>query len=352
VAPSTLALVGLFVLALFYTLYFARAVMVPIALAVLASFLLRPLVRGLQRLRIPESLGAALIVVTLIATLGLAIEAGSGPVADIVRAAPKALHTVEARLRPLRRPVEDMGRATEQVERLARGAPDDSAVVAQHESLASMLATSTQAVVVQAIVVMFLLYFLLSSGTAFVDKLARILPTPVAAAHVQQVAHDIESEVSIYLVTVTFINASIGVAIGLMAWGVGLPHPLLWGLMACVMNFIPYIGALVVAGVMTLTALAMLPFGQALLVPASYALVSGLEAYLVTPLVLGRRLMLDPVAVFLGVIFWGWLWGAAGALIAVPLLVVIKITCDHIEQLAPLAEILGRSKVAAKVSAP
>jgi len=346
--PSTVSVVGLFLLALFYTFYFARAVMLPITLAILASFLLRPLVRGLQRLHIPESLGAALVVIALIATLGLAIQAGSGPVTDIVKAAPEALRIVETKLRPLRRPVEEVGRATEQVERLARGtAPDaTTTTVAPRESLASMLASSTQAFVVQATVVMFLLYFLLASGTAFIGKLTRVLPTPGAAAHIHHVAHEIESEVSTYLVTTTFINAGIGVVIGCIAWGVGLPHPLLWGFIAGVMNFIPYLGAIVVASVMTLTAIALLPLRDAMLVPALYLLASSLEAYLVTPLVLGRRLLLDPVAVFIGVIFWGWLWGAAGALIAVPLLVVIKMTCDHFVQLVPIAEFLGGSKSA------
>lgn len=342
-APRSAALVGLFVLALFYTLYFARAVVLPVTLAVLGSFLLRPIVRALQRLRIPEALGAAIVLVVLGALLGFGVQALAGPAADLVHAAPQSLRTVEAKLRPLRRPVEDVSRATEQVERFARGQPSGPVVV-QQESFGSMLATGTVTFVVQAVLVAFLLYFLLASGQSFVRKLSFMLRSSEAAERIQRVAHEVEREVSEYLLTVTLINLSIGIAIGVLAWQVGLTSPLLWGIAAAVMNYIPYLGALVVATLMTLTAVATLPLETALLVPLFYAITSSVEAYLVTPVVVGRTLTLDPVAVFLGVIFWGWLWGVAGALIAVPLLVVVKITCEHFDQLAPVAALLGQRR--------
>jgi len=155
-------------------------------------------------------------------------------------------------------------------------------------------------------------------------------------------ARQVESEVSRYLGTVTLINIGEGTAVGLVAYLLGMPTPVLWGVMAALLPYIPFLGAMV--GIGTTAVVALLTFqetGRALLMPLAYMAINFTQAYLVTPLLLGRRLTLNPVVIFLGLTFWGWMWGVVGALIAVPLLVIFKILCDHSERLAPIGEFLG-----------
>ena len=339
------ALTALLVFAVFYTIYFARGFFLPIVLAIMASFVLRPFVRGLQRARVPEALGAALIVGVLVTGAAAGINALAGPVAEFAKNAPETLREVEAKVRELRKPVEDVNRATEQVEHIARGDGDkERAVVVQRETLASVLGSSMRAFVVQSVIFVFLLYFVLASGQAFLDKASRILPWPGATTRVRELARHIEREASIYLLTVALINGVEGIAIGIMAWWVGLDHPVLWGILAATFNFVPYLGAITCCSIMTLVALAALPLERALLVPLCYGIIGSIEGYLVTPVVLGRRLTLDPLAVFVAVVFWGWLWGVVGAVVAVPILVVGKIACEHVPGAEPIAALIGRAE--------
>jgi predicted PurR-regulated permease PerM len=151
-----------------------------------------------------------------------------------------------------------------------------------------------------------------------------------------------QSQVSLYLLTTTMINAGVGVATGVALALVGMPNPVLWGVVAAVLNFVPYIGGLVNTIVLTLAAfLAFEDTGQALLVPIVFTVINILEGNLITPMVLGRRMRLNTVAVFIGLVFWWYLWGIPGAILAVPMMATIKIACDHIESLAPIGEFLA-----------
>jgi predicted PurR-regulated permease PerM len=142
---------------------------------------------------------------------------------------------------------------------------------------------------------------------------------------------------------VAAINAALGTAAGLVFWGLGMPNPALWGALGFVLNFIPYVGAVFTIGITALVAAATFPhLGQAILVPASYLALGTIEGNFVTPHILGKRLVLNPVVIFIGLVFWGWMWGILGALLAIPMLVMVKIICDHIEPLAPLGEFLGK----------
>jgi predicted PurR-regulated permease PerM len=156
------------------------------------------------------------------------------------------------------------------------------------------------------------------------------------------ISRQMEADISMYLFTVTIISVGEGAAVGLAMYFIGLPNPLLWGVMAGILNFIPYLGSLV--GVVVLTLVALLSFesiGHILLVPAAYLVIDFVEAYLVSPFVLSKRLTLNPVVLLIWLLFWGWLWGAAGALMAIPLLASFKIVCDHIEALQPVGEFIG-----------
>jgi predicted PurR-regulated permease PerM len=191
-------------------------------------------------------------------------------------------------------------------------------------------------------VTIILLYFLLASGNLFLQKLVRVLPRFQDKRIAVTIVRQIEKDISLYLLTVTMINAGLGVAVGTAMYGLGMPNPVLWGVMAGCFNFIPYLGAIASAIVLTLVASVTFDqLGHILLVPVVFVALNELEGMIITPAIVGKRLSLNPVAIFIWLLLWGWLWGIPGTLIAVPLLAVIKIICDNIAPLAPMGEFLG-----------
>jgi predicted PurR-regulated permease PerM len=212
----------------------------------------------------------------------------------------------------------------------------------QQESLGEKLFSRTTEILAAGSVLLILLFFLLASGDMFLRKLIRVLPSLADKKTAVEIARQIESDISVYLATITMINGCLGLA----TWGamalLGVPNPLLWGVMAWATNYIPYLGAMTMYAVLTMVGFLTFPTtGHALLVPGAFGVLNILEAYMLTPLVLGRRLTLNPVVIFLALTFWGWIWGVAGAILAVPIMVVFKIFCDHSEPLAPIGEFLG-----------
>lgn len=340
------ALTGLLILAVFYTLYFAQAFLLPVVLAVLFKFLLTPLVEGLKRLRVPEWAGAGLVVLALLAALAGSVYLLLTPALDWLDRAPASFERVAEKLEGLRGPVEQVNRATEEVERLTtRGGEAGARTTVQVEaqSLSGALLEKASAIIAGTAVMLALLYFLLAAGDLFLRKLIRVLPTFDDKKRAVDIARALQSDISVYLSTITLINIGLGVAVGGAMHLLGMPNPLLWGVLATVLNFIPYLGAIV--GIAVMAIVAALTFevpAQILLPPLAYSVITAAEGYFVTPTILGRRLTLNPVMILLGLIFWGWLWGIAGAVLAVPMLASFKIFCDHIKPLSTIGEFLGR----------
>ncbi|MGH7509024.1 MAG: AI-2E family transporter [Gemmatimonadales bacterium] len=340
----SLAITGLFVLAAFYTLYFARAFFLPIVLAVLLDFVLSPIIRGLKRARIPEPLGAALVIVALLGAAGGAVYGLTEPAKQWVARLPTSLRQAEERLAELRRPVEEVTRTARQVEEATDvDGVTTPEVVIKGPSLSERLFGTTQAVVIMALEVVILLYFLLAAGDLFLQKLIRVLPQLRDKKKAVAIARETEVSISAYLVTLTLLNIGLGLGVAAVMFLLDMPNPLLWGALAGLAEFIPYLGATAVVTLLGLAGLVTFDqLGTALMVPGAYLAVNFLQSQLVSPLILGRRLTLNPVAIFIGLIFWWWIWGVPGAFIAVPLLTTFKIFCDHIEALAPIGEFLGR----------
>jgi predicted PurR-regulated permease PerM len=339
----SLALSGLFILAAFYTLYFTRSFVLPIVLALLLNFLLSPVVRFLKKLHIPEALGAAIVVFGLLGAIGLGIYELSGPAYEWAQQAPRSLRKVEGKIQDFKRPVQTMSKATAQVEKITQvGGTQQAPVAVQTESLGERLFSRTTDFLAAGSVVFILLFFLLASGDMFLRKLIRVLPRLGDKKRAVEIARQIESDISAYLATITMINGCLGLA----TWGamalLGVPNPLLWGVLAWATNYIPYLGAMVMYAVLTMVGfLSFDTAAHALMVPGAFGVLNILESYLLTPLMLGRRLTLNPVVIFLGLTFWGWIWGVTGAILAVPIMVVFKIFCDHSEPLASVGEFLG-----------
>jgi len=345
----SVAMTGLFVLASFYTLYFCRSLLLPLVLAVLLSLLLSPVVRGLKRLHIPEPLGAGLVLLTVLGSVGFGIYELSGPAVDWMQRAPQSLRTAEAKLRDIKRSVQKLGRATEQVERMAdvsttpgQRPPAVAVAVQSTPTLRERLFSQATDLITDAVVMLILLFFLLASGDLFLRKLIRVLPRLEDKRRAVDIARQVERDMSGYLSTVAIINLALGAAVALCFTLIGVPNPLLWGVMVTFTNFVPYLGPAINYGVFGMVGLLTFDTVPGMLAPAGVFLVLNvLEAYVLTPMVLGKRLTLNPVMLFVALTFWGWMWGIVGAILAVPIMVVFKIFCDHIEPLAPIGEFLG-----------
>lgn len=340
----SIAITGLFVLAVFYTLYFAKGFLLPIVLAVLLDFLLSPLIRTLKRIRIPEPLGAALVILLLLGAVGAGAYGLAEPARVWMAKAPQSIAKVQARLRDLRKPVEQVTRTAEQVEAatsVSKGGPPE--VVLRGPRLSERLFGTTQSLLTGAMETVILLYFLLAAGDLFLQKLIKVLPQFRDKKTAVSIARETEASISTYLFTVAMVNVGLGIAVTLVMLLIGMPNAILWGVLAGLAEFIPYVGATAMLAILSLAGLVTFPtVGHALLVPGAYLAVNLLQSNFVSPMVLGRRLTLNPVAILIGLVFWWWIWGVGGAFIAVPLLATFKIFCDHIESLAPIGEFLGK----------
>lgn len=335
----------LMVLAVVYALHAGRDFVLPVVFAILLNFLLSPVVRALHRLRIPVAAAAALVILLLCGLIGVGAYSLAAPANEWIAQAPRTFAKVTAKLRPLRRPVEQVSRTAEQVAREATIASSSRAteVVVRGPSVAQRFFGTTESLVTGVLEVVILLYFLLAAGDLFLQKLIRVLPQFRDKVKAVQIARQTESSISAYLFTVTVLNGVLGVVTTLLMLALGMPNPMLWGVLAGLLEFMPYIGATLMAGTLTIAGLAVFDsVGHALLVPASYFVVNFVQGNFISPLVLGRRLTLNPVAILLGLAFWWQLWGIAGAFVAVPLMATLKIFCDHIETLSPVGEFLGR----------
>jgi predicted PurR-regulated permease PerM len=344
VEVRSLAITGLFILAVLYTLYFARAFLLPIVLAVLLDFLLSPVIRMLKRVRVPEPLGAALVILALLGVLGGAVYSLADPAKEWMRKAPQSIATVQGRLRELRRPVDQVTKTADQVEAAAEGTKSGpQEVIVRGPRLSERIFGTTQSLLTGTLETLILLYFLLAAGDLFLQKLIKVLPLLRDKKKAVAIARETEASISTYLLTVTVVNVGLGIAVTLVMLLLKMPNAMLWGVLAAVAEFIPYIGATVMLGLLTMAGLVAFPdLGHAFLVPAAYMGVNLIQANFVSPTVLGRRLTLNPVAILVGLVFWWWIWGVGGAFIAVPLLATFKIFCDHIESLAPIGEFLGK----------
>jgi predicted PurR-regulated permease PerM len=344
-SAATVALVGLFIIALFAALYVARAFVIPIVLAMLLASVLSPVVRALWRLGLPAPVGAALVLLLLLAAVGTGFYLLAGPTRTWLEKLPESFRMVEYRIQDLRKPVEAVRQAADEVERIATdpASKRPPVVAMQPRRVTEILLSATHSVLAGVGLTVFALYVFLGWGNLSLRKLIRVLPTLTEKKRAVDIARATERQVSAYLLTITLINALLGVALGSAIWLLGVPNPALWGAMAFVLNFIPYLGPL--TGVVVLGVVALVTFpglGQALLVPAVYFLLHGVETNIITPLVLVRRLTLNPLVTFFWLSLWFWLWGIAGALLAVPMLRTVKIFCDNIPQLARVGQFLGR----------
>lgn len=334
------------VLAVLYSLYFASGFLVPIVFAVLLNFLLSPAVRALARWKIPPPLSGAVIVLALIAALSGGAYALSGPAYGWISSAPASLSKVERKLKNLIRPVQQVGTTMDRaadVVGASRGDNASSVVVTAGPSVSSRIFGTTERLAAAILEVVILLYFLLAGGDLFLQKLIKVLPHFEDKVKAVEIARATEAAVSAFLSTALLVNVAEGIVVAIVLWLIGMPNAPLWGVMVALFEFVPYLGALAVVVILTMAGLTTFDsVGRALLVPGSFLLINLVQGNVVTPLLQGHRLTLNPVAIFVGLAFFFWIWGVPGAFLAVPLLATLKIFCDHITSLAAVGEFLGQ----------
>jgi predicted PurR-regulated permease PerM len=342
---GAVAIKGLFLLAVVYTLHFGRPVLLPLVLAVLMTLVLSPAVRALRQLRIPEPLGAVSIVALLVAFVGFGAARLFDPANEWVGKIPNTLEQAERKLRGVKRSVEEVSKAADKVEQITSVTADPrskaSDAAPPRLSLMNRMLAGTQDVLVTAASTIVLLVFLLASGDTFLRKVVRMLPTLSDKKTAVEVARTIHTAMARYLFTITAINVALGVVTGAAMYFLGMPNPVLWGVMVAVFNYVPYVGPGVALCVLTLVAfLSFHDVHEILVVPSVFLCITIVEGQFVTPILTGRSLTLHPLIILVAMLFWGWMWGVVGALIAVPILMTFKIFCDHVEPLMPLGEFL------------
>jgi predicted PurR-regulated permease PerM len=274
---------------------------------------------------------------------GLSINV-AGPVQRWIETAPQQLSKLEDRLSGLMGPVEAVREATEQVSAITSSdsAPKPRAVVVERQSFASAINMTVDTLIMVLSTAM-LAYFLLACGDVLMRKIVTITPDREEKLRMVGILRTIQREIGRYFATITLVNIALGVATGLAMWGLGMPTPIVWGVAVALLNFLPYLGPLIAT--VTLAAVGLLtfdtPWGM-LAPPAVFLLLNFIEDHLILPFLLGHRLKLNPVVIFLWVLIVAWMWGIGGLILAVPLLVAVRICAERVPSLQPLAVLLSR----------
>jgi predicted PurR-regulated permease PerM len=333
---------GILLLLSFYTFYVSSPVLIPLTLAVLITMLLAPVMRFFDGLRLPRPLSAALVIAMMVGILGGGAYGLSGPAQEWLQKLPESGGKIDKMLRSIKRPFAQIQQATEQLSSAtdAQRAGTPQRVQMATPSLTERLVGGTAQIAAAISVIFVLVFFLLSAGDTFLRKLVSVIPTLKDKKRTVEIIRSIESDISFYLVMMLLINIGLGAGVATITAILGIPDPLLWGALTIILSFAPYVGEMAIA--VTLFVISMVTFdtlGQAIVAPASYVILMS-AVHLTIPIVVRRRLLLNPVAVFIAIIFLGWIWGIPGALLAVPLLASVKVICERIDHLNPIAAFL------------
>jgi predicted PurR-regulated permease PerM len=340
-SPQTFFLGGLFLLAVFAALYVASSVILPIVLAFVLKLLLQFAVELLERLHLPRPVGALVVILLVAGVLAGLVTALSGPASTWAQKLPQGIPRLEAHLMVLKRPIEGMQTIIQQAEQATETPGEGRSVAIRDSGLSSALLAGTRTLVDGLFTTVLVLYFLLVSGDIFLRRLVEILPKFGDKRQAVDISQQIEKDIAAYLVTITAMNAAVGVATAAAMYFCGLGDPLLWGAVAFLLNYLPIVGPLFGTGIFLLAGLLTFDsLGWALLPPALYFGIHLVEGQTLTPMLIARRFTLNPVLVIVSLVFWFWMWGVPGAILAVPLLAIFKIVCDRLRPLMALGHFL------------
>jgi len=327
---------GLFLLALLAACYVAGEIILPILLAFVLKLVLQPVMRFCEKLHLPRMIAALAIIVVVFGSFVGVGAALSGPAASWAQKLPAGLPRLQERLTFLSRPVQTLQKFLHQADGLTQGAePGVATVTVQGTGLNDKVLSATRAIASGFFTTVLVLFFLLVSGDTFLRRLVEILPRFKDKRQAVHISQQIETDISVYLVTITIMNVAVGVLTGSLAAVCGLGDPVLWGTVAFLLNYVPILGPTI--GVVTFVFVGLLslePLWLAFAPAVVYLLIHIIEGETLTPMLLAKRFTINPVLVILSIVFWYWMWGVPGAILAMPMLAIAKIICDRIEPFA------------------
>jgi len=330
-----------------------REFFIPIALALCFHALLRPVVRALEGVHLKPVFGATIVVLGALALFVVGGMALSGPVGNFVSKAPASIAAAREKVRKIARPFDRMtdaaaGKANAPGATTAPapppGPPPQAAPGPQPPvpTLLSELLGRGTLFVAGLVEVLVLLYLMLAAGNMLFRKLVKVVPGPDEKRTVSDVLHETESIVARYLLVTALINIGQGIAVALAMWAIGMPDPLMWGLLTFVMEFIPYLGGAINVGLLLIIGFTVFPdIGHVLLAPAIYLVITTIQNNVVSPYAYGGRLKLNPLAVMICVMFWWFIWGIPGVFLSIPIAATLKVLGDQVPRMSALAELLG-----------
>jgi predicted PurR-regulated permease PerM len=325
------------------TAYVAREIVLPVVFAIMLNLLMQPILSGLERLRIPRTLGALFLIFILFAMIVGVGTAISGPAETWIAKLPEGIPRLQERLRFLDTPINTLQAFLTAVDNFgAHGPSRNTPGPLDGGAILTSVFASARGFAGGLLTTVLFLYFLLVSGDSFLRRLVEVLPRFSSKRQAVEIAQQIQRDISVYLVTITAMNALVGAATAFVMWSTGVGDPVLWGTIAFFLNFVPILGPLCALGIFLFAGLLTIAsLWQALLPAALYGAIHLAEGETLTPTLLARRFTLNPVLVILSLVFWSWMWGVPGAILSAPILAIVKIVCDRVRPLAALGHILA-----------
>jgi predicted PurR-regulated permease PerM len=320
-----ISLTGMILLATVYTVAIGKSLLVPLVLAAFIGLALNPIVVAAARVRLPRWFAAVTVMLLLGLGLVSAVTTLSTPALNWFHEAPAAMRTFAPKIKPMTQQIEAASRATQNLVggAVARNAPQASN---DFGFTAWDIVAGAPKVLASVLTVALLVFFFLLYGDEILRRAVEISPTFAYKRHTVSIVRSIQTEVSSYLLLTAAINVTLGLVTAGMLYLYGVPDPLLWGSVAAIANFIPYVGAITTTTILSVVGvLHFQELGPALLPAATFAGITAIEGNLLTPMLQGRRSRLSPVAILLWLLVWGWIWGIPGALLAVPMLTCVKL---------------------------
>jgi predicted PurR-regulated permease PerM len=321
-----------FLLLLLAALYVTRTIVLPIVLAILLKLLLQSGVRRLERIHIPRVIAALLMITVLFVSLVSMGTALTGPAHDWVGKLPEGLPRLQERLSFISGPITGIRHFLQNAESFMHVTTSEGAASSPASSgLSEVMFAGTASFASGLFMTVIVLFFLLISGDLFLRRLVEILPRFRDKRAAVMISQQIESDIAGYLKTITIMNGFVGVSTALVAWVTGLDTPALWSVLAFFLNYIPMIGPIICLVTLILAGMLRIePLWGAFMPAAGFFAVHVIEGQFVTPILVARRFTLNPVVVVISLIFWYWMWGVPGAILAVPALAIVKIICDGV----------------------
>ena len=364
-AGPGVALTVLASIAVVVVLQWLQAVLIPIVIGILLAYALEPLVNVFARAKVPRALGAAIVLLIFVAALGLGVYSLSGQALQIVRQVPEAALRIRERVRhsttkdsalgEVQKAATELQKTAEvasQPSEAATPAPKGAAPVQKVEIVEPAFDAQSYlywggmnliAAAGQLAVILFLVYFFLVTGDLYKRKLVKLAgPTLSKKKATVQILDDVNAQIANFIRVQVFTSAVVAMVTIVALWYFGVQQYVIWGLLAGIFNSIPYIGPILVSGALGVVAFTQFDdVAKTVTVAGVTFLITTLEGFLLTPALMSRAARMNPVAIFIGLLFWGWIWGIWGAVLAVPMLMMIKAVSDHIEDLQPVSELLG-----------